>query len=59
MKVLLIDGYQNYKLSSRPYPLSHRNKAVFDKRYNILHTQGRIEWIDQPISFVDIDQMII
>ncbi len=55
MKVPLVDGYQNYKLSSRPYPLSHRDKAVLDKRHDALHAQGRMEWVDQPTPFAGTD----
>ncbi len=51
MKVPLIDSYQNYKLSSHPYPFNHHDKMVLDKCHNILHIQGHIEWIDQPILF--------
>ncbi len=51
MKVPLVDSYQNYKLSSRPYPFSHRNKAVFDKHHDVLHIQGCMEWVDQSILF--------
>ena len=38
MKIPLIDGWQNYKLNSRPYPLSIKDRRLLNKVYDKLHT---------------------
>jgi hypothetical protein len=43
MKVPLVEGYQNAKLNTRPYPLSRKDKDYLDKIHDALHAQGRIE----------------
>jgi hypothetical protein len=51
MKVPLVDGYQNVKLNSRPYPLSRRDREVLDKVHDTLHAQGRMEWVHEASTF--------
>lgn len=51
MKVPLVDGYQNAKLNSRPYPLSRKDRDFLDKIHDGLHEQGRMEWVNEASVF--------
>lgn len=51
MKIPLVEGWQNQKVSSRMYPLSKRDREVLDKVFGKLHNQGRMEWATEPTPF--------
>lgn len=51
MKIPLIKGWQNHKLSTRPYPLSKKDRNFLDQTYDALHKQGQLEWVNEPTPF--------
>jgi Reverse transcriptase (RNA-dependent DNA polymerase)/RNase H-like domain found in reverse transcriptase/Integrase zinc binding domain len=51
LKVPLVDGWQNAKLNSRPYPLSRKDRECLDKTFDPMHEQGRMKWVDEPSPF--------
>jgi hypothetical protein len=51
MKVPLVEGWQNAKLNSRPYPLSRKDRECLDQTFDPLHTAGRMEWVNEPSPF--------
>jgi hypothetical protein len=51
LKVPLVDGWQNAKLNSRPYPLSRKDLECLNKTFDPMHEQGRMQWVDEPSPF--------
>jgi hypothetical protein len=43
MHIPLIDGWQSYKILTKVYPLSKRNRKVVNKTFNKMHWQGHIK----------------
>ncbi len=51
LKIPLVDGWQNHKLSSRPYPTGRKDRELIDQTFDKLHEQGRMEWVDGLTPF--------
>lgn len=51
MRIPLADGWQNGKLSSRPYPLGIRQRAAVDAMFNSLHDRDRMEFTTTATPF--------
>jgi hypothetical protein len=51
MKIPLVEGWQNQKVSARSYPLSKRDREVLDKTFGDLHAQGRMRYANEATPF--------
>jgi hypothetical protein len=51
MKVPLVEGWQNQRVSSRSYPLSRRDREVLDTTFDALHKQHKMKWVYEPTPF--------
>lgn len=49
LKILLVEGWQNYKLNSYAYPLSCWDHKFLNQTYDLLYKQGQIDWVFNPI----------
>lgn len=48
MKINLVDGWQDQKRTTRPYPLGLQDRAILDEKHDKLHAEGKMDWMDQP-----------
>lgn len=51
MQVNLKDNWRDYKLTPKVYPLSVKDKAIVDAKFDSMHEQGKMEWSTQPTPF--------
>ncbi|EAQ86812.1 hypothetical protein CHGG_08065 [Chaetomium globosum CBS 148.51] len=51
MRVPLVEGWQNQRVSSRSYPLSRRDRQLLDEIFDGLHKQGKMIWATRATPF--------
>jgi hypothetical protein len=51
MRVPLVEGWQNQRVSSRSYPLSRRDRQLLDEIFDGLHKQGKMVWATRATPF--------
>ena len=51
MRVPLVEGWQNQRVSSRSYPLSRRGRELLDGVFDGLHKQNKMVWATRATPF--------
>ena len=51
LRILLVEGWQAIKLTTKVYPLSQKDRDFVDKEFDKLYEQGWMEWTTQPTPF--------
>ena len=51
LSVPLKDGWSAASLSTKPYPLSAKDRRVVDTTFDKLHEDGKMEWSTEPTPF--------
>ena len=51
LQVPLIQDWDKFKVASRVYPLSQKDREVVDAEFDKFHAQGKMGWTSQPTPF--------